>query len=118
MPSRKRRPGLPKPDSFRRIPPQALASIRAAERQKIRADALKRFARFNSGKPAICTPPAHIVQATADAGKSNHKGKVIFNTVADAEQFAALVAGLDGKAQSAYMCPWSRHGHAHLTTDH
>lgn len=97
---------------------QAAQAQREAERQAIRADALGRYARMKGGRPALCTPPPAAAQARVNSGVLwPKKTKVIFNSLADAEAFAQLVRGLDGKVQSAYLCEYSQHGHAHLTTD-
>ncbi len=81
-------------------------AIQADARQDIRADALARYARTRNGKPVVCTPPGEI----------NIKPKVIFDTVQDAEAFAAIVAAIDGATQTAYPCRYSHTGHIHLTT--
>lgn len=64
----------------------------------------------------MCTPPSAVAAARASAGLWDQKPKVIFNSLADAEAFAALVYGLTGEIQNAYLCEYSRTGHAHLTS--
>lgn len=112
------RSGRPKKtDAFRRVPLKVQAAKRDGDRQAIRADALRRYARMQGGKPVMCTPPSDLAQARISAGQWDKKPKVIFKSLADAEAFAKIVAGLEGKTQVAYPCEYSRNGHAHLTTD-
>lgn len=115
--TRRKRGGRPKSNAFRRLPPDVRETQQAAERQAIRADALARYARLRGGAPVMCQPPPAVAQARVSAGLWPKKPKVIFKSLADAEAFAEVVAALDGKAQTAYQCEYSRTGHAHLTSD-
>lgn len=101
---------------FRRVPFQVQETKRAADRKAIRAEALLKYARIQGGAPVMCTPPSDVVQARRSAGASPRKPKVIFKSLDDAREFAALIAGLEGEAQTAYLCEFSRNGHAHLTS--
>lgn len=86
----------------------------------VRADALKRHARFrrDGTKPAMCVPPAKVVKEREQLGLPRLKPKVIFDTVADAEAFAAVVESLGDGPSRIYECKFSRHGHVHLTSGH
>jgi len=90
---------------------------RENEQQVIRAEALRQHARMKGGKPVMCSPPAWATQARVNGGLWEQKVKVIFKSIEDAEAFAKIVYGLDGSVQVAYVCEYSRHGHAHLATD-
>lgn len=96
----------------------AAQARRDADKQEIRAQALRRYARIQGGRPRMCSGNPTDDQARINSGVPwARKPKVIFNSVADAEAFAAIVRGLDGVVQTAYLCPFSQHGHAHLTSE-
>lgn len=97
---------------------QAAKARRDQAKAEIRSQALRRYARWNGGRPEMCNGNPGDAQARINSGIYwSRRAKVIFNSVADAEAFAKLIFGLDGKVQTAYPCEFSRHGHAHLTTE-
>ena len=90
---------------------------REAEAKQVRAQALLRYARLKQGKPIRCTANGARENARRLEGiDRDTKPKVIFKSLDDAKAFAEIVYALDGVLQTAYECPVSQHGHAHLTS--
>lgn len=69
-----------------------------------------RYARFNrgSGRPLTC-------QAGSTDRTRHSDGKIVYRSVEDAQRAAAAMEQLGKGAQAVYLCPRSRHGHAHTT---
>jgi hypothetical protein len=88
-------------------------------RDAARAEVLVRFARLaTSGRPVFCTPSrAEKAGAVAPRAGQGTNGKVIYPTREAAEAAARELEGLGSRNLRAYLCPRSRRGHFHLTTD-
>ncbi|GAA1849176.1 hypothetical protein GCM10009836_31160 [Pseudonocardia ailaonensis] len=84
-----------------------------------RARILLRYARLmNSGRPVFCKPSrAELAGAAPRRQGIGGDGKVIYSDRESAEAAARELEELGARAQRAYVCKRSRHGHFHLTTD-
>ena len=84
-----------------------------------RARVLLRYARLmNSGRPVFCKPSRAEIAGVAPRRQGvRGDGKVIYPDRESAEAAARELEDLGARAQRAYVCKRSRHGHFHLTTD-
>lgn len=81
-----------------------------------RSGQLENYARMRDGRPILCTPTHEESTRLKILGKRPHKKKVIFDSLEKAEAWADIMVK-DGMGRSrAYLCPRSKHGHAHLTS--
>ncbi|MCE0763679.1 hypothetical protein LWC35_12290 [Pseudonocardia kujensis] len=113
----------------RRLTPRPRTSPEAAEREAReprgpvrdpdRARILLRYARLMStGRPVFCKPSRAELAGTAPRRQGvGADGKVIYPDRESAEAAARELEELGARAQRAYVCKRSRHGHYHLTTD-
>lgn len=113
----------------RRLTPRPRVSPEAAEREPMepqgrvrdrdRARILLRYARLMStGRPIFCKPSRAELAGTAPRRQGvGADGKVIYPDRESAEAAARELEELGARAQRAYVCKRSRHGHYHLTTD-
>jgi hypothetical protein len=130
------RPFLPGPvpspsdlAKVRRLTPRPRVSPEAGEREPLeprgpvrdpdRARILLRYARLMStGRPVFCKPSRAELAGTAPRRQGvGADGKVIYPDRESAEAAARELEELGARAQRAYVCKRSRHGHYHLTTD-
>jgi hypothetical protein len=88
-------------------------------RDKDRARVLLRYARLmGTGRPVFCKPSRAEMAGTAPRRQGvGADGKVIYPDRESAEAAARELEELGARAQRAYVCKRSRHGHYHLTTD-
>jgi hypothetical protein len=80
---------------------------------------LLRYARLmGTGRPVFCKPSRAEMAGTAPRRQGvGADGKVIYPDRESAEAAARELEELGARAQRAYVCKRSRHGHYHLTTD-
>lgn len=94
---------------------EARAWLRAVK--QLRRGDLARYARTDpDGRPRFCTAPLKVREDRARRGLKPLRRKVIFNSVDDAENYAKVILNWEGTRSRAYECPFSKHGHAHLTS--
>ncbi|GAA2851322.1 hypothetical protein GCM10010472_05480 [Pseudonocardia halophobica] len=113
----------------RRLTPRPRVSPEAGDRESMeprgrvrdrdRARILLRYARLMStGRPIFCKPSRAELAGTAPRRQGvGADGKVIYPDRESAEAAARELEELGARAQRAYVCKRSRHGHYHLTTD-
>lgn len=78
---------------------------------------LKQYARtMSNGNLMYCKGSRLEAQQRKTWGKKPIRSKIIFNSVEDAEKWAEILFKRTGVKRRAYLCPRSKHGHAHLTT--
>jgi hypothetical protein len=70
---------------------------------------IRRHSRRVHGKPLRCEP------SRDEQEKTHSVGKVVYPSVEVAQIAAAEIENAGYGAQTVYLCPRSRHGHAHLT---